>query len=123
MKFLFPITEADDKDQFGALIANLASLANLNIPTTPTIVVNHRLFWYFLKSNSLDTKIKDLFKTVDAQNPIHLVSASNLIIDALKRASFEPSIIQELVDLLGKKSKETALFASLVTADSSIFFK
>ena len=109
----------EDVNLVGGKGANLGEMYNLGIPVPNGYVITSTAYYQFIKDNDLKTKIKDILKTTDVDQPDQLLNASRKIKSIIKNSPMSNSLALEIMKSYKKLSGYAGLVNSPVAVRSS----
>ncbi len=83
--------------QVGGKGANLGELANSGFPVPYGFVITADAYFYFLKFNKLQDKIKELLKGLDIEDTKKLKEVSQKVRSLIKHGKFPPDLAKEII--------------------------
>lgn len=114
----------EDIAHVGGKGANLGEMYNLGIPVPNGFVVTSDAYFYFVKHNGLNQKIKDILTTIDVDQPDQLQSAAAKIKKIISRCQIPDDLAldvmkayQKLSDYGGLKNAHVAVRSSATAED------
>lgn len=78
--------------------ANLSEIYNLKIQVPPGFVVTAQAYDYFIKSNKLDKKIKDILSKINYEDTKQLDESTKQIREFIVKAKFPKAMEEEIVE-------------------------
>lgn len=116
----------EDVNLVGGKGANLGEMYNLGIPVPNGYCVTADAYFEFVSANNLVSKVKDIFRTTDVDQPDQLLSASKRIKAIIKRSPIPDHIALDIMkaykrlsDYGGLKNVPVAVRSSATAEDSA----
>ncbi len=114
--------DKDDTPYVGGKNANLGEMIQAGFPVPGGFAVTAHAYFYFLKVNGLDVKIKHLLATLNKDNTDSLNQVSSHIRKLISSAPIPEEIVQSIFDeykkISGKKDALVAVRSSATSEDS-----
>lgn len=98
-KFVVWFKDVDKEDValVGGKGANLGEMSHLDIPVPPGFIVTAEAYYFFIETNRLRYKIKELLYNLDVNNPIRLQQASEQVKSLIVHAPIPKQISKEVI--------------------------
>lgn len=100
----FEEVNKEDVDLVGGKGANLGEMINAGFPVPYGFILTSRAYFYFLKENKLEEKIRDYLAIVNYNNPKELADISCLIQDLFYESQIPKDLVLEIVNFYGQLS-------------------
>jgi pyruvate,water dikinase len=124
--FWFKEIHFEDVNLVGGKGANLGEMYNLGIPVPNGFVVTSSAYFQFIKDNNLKSKISDILKITDVDQPDQLLSASKKIKSLIKKSPLSDDLAFEIManykklsGFLGISNASVAVRSSATAEDSA----
>ena len=110
-KFIYWFKEIDKGDigLVGGKGANLGEMTKMELPVPPGFIVSASAYFYFIKENNLEDKIKNYLKFVDSDDPHTYQIASEKIKSLMKKSIMPKDLSLEIMKAylkIGSKLKD-----------------